>query len=127
VVHGESLTLDPPPALPGPAGLGNLAGVPPSRRARAPAACLDIHRLMPSFNASRRRFVQGLAIGGAAAGLGLWLPATARGAPGARGAGTLEGTRFDLSVGHAPVNYTGRRRLAVTVNGSVPGPLLRWK
>src|SRR5699024_5813117 len=55
VVHGESLTLDPPPALPGPAGLGNLAGVPPSRRARAPAACLDIHRLMPSFNASRRR------------------------------------------------------------------------
>ncbi len=82
---------------------------------------------MPSFNASRRRFVQGLAIGGAAAGLGLWLPATARGAPGARGAGTLEGTRFDLSVGHAPVNYTGRRRLAVTVNGSVPGPLLRWK
>lgn len=26
-----------------------------------------------------------------------------------------------------PVNYTGAQRLATTVNGSLPGPTLRWR
>ena len=74
---------------------------------------------------SRRRFVQGLAAGGAVAGLGLWPRAswaqTANAMP------TLRGTEFDLSIGETLVNYTGSTRPAVTINGTVPGPLLRWK
>jgi CopA family copper-resistance protein len=74
---------------------------------------------------SRRRFVQGLAAGGAIAGLGLWPRAswaqTAQTMP------TLRGTEFDLSIGETLVNYTGSTRPAVTINGTVPGPLLRWK
>ena len=73
---------------------------------------------------SRRRFVQGLAAGGAVAGLGLWPRAswaqTAHAMP------TLRGTEFDLSIGETLVNYTGSTRPAVTINGTVPGPLLRW-
>ncbi len=71
----------------------------------------------------RRRFVQGLAVLG---GLG------ASGVPGAlfaRGAtpDTLTGSTFDLSIGEAPVNITGRERMATLVNGLLPGPSLRWK
>jgi CopA family copper-resistance protein len=39
----------------------------------------------------------------------------------------LAGTRFDLSIGETLVNYTGKTRPAITINGSVPGPILRWK
>ena len=75
---------------------------------------------------SRRRFVQGLAGGGALAGLGLWPKASwALRAPGQME--VLAGTAFDLSVGETLVNYTGRTRPAVTINGTLPGPLLRWK
>ncbi|MEO8682172.1 MAG: copper resistance system multicopper oxidase, partial [Vicinamibacterales bacterium] len=39
----------------------------------------------------------------------------------------LSGTEFDLRVGATPVNITGASRTAITVNGSLPGPTLRWK
>ena len=39
----------------------------------------------------------------------------------------LAGTQFDLTIGYEQVNFTGKPRIATTVNGSVPGPLLRWK
>ncbi|KIQ96317.1 copper resistance system multicopper oxidase [Lysobacter sp. A03] len=76
---------------------------------------------------SRRRFVTGLAAGGLAAGMGIWrLPALA-----ATGQTptlqTLSGTDFDLSIGGSMVNFTGSARPAVTVNGSLPSPLLRWR
>ena len=74
---------------------------------------------------SRRRFVQGLAAGGAVAGLGLW-PQTGW-AQQSRKMPVLRGTEFDLSVGETLVNYTGQTRPAVTINGTLPGPLLRWK
>jgi len=74
---------------------------------------------------SRRRFVQGLATGGALAGLGLW-PQTGW-AQQSRKMPVLRGTEFDLSVGETLVNYTGQTRPAVTINGTLPGPLLRWK
>ena len=75
---------------------------------------------------SRRRFVQGLAAGGAVAGLGWW-PGTswAQTAPGNRN--VLAGTDFELSIGETPVNFTGRARNAITVNGSLPAPILRWR
>ncbi|HEY5849874.1 MAG TPA: copper resistance system multicopper oxidase [Lysobacter sp.] len=76
---------------------------------------------------SRRRFVTGLSAGGVAVGSGLWrLPAMA--ATGAATAPqTLTGTEFDLSIGTSPVNFTGHVRPAVTVNGSLPAPILRWR
>lgn len=75
---------------------------------------------------SRRRFVQGLATGGVLLGLGLWpRQSWALGSPGQPE--VLTGTDFDLSIGESPVNFTGSTRLAVTVNGSLPAPLLRWK
>jgi CopA family copper-resistance protein len=75
---------------------------------------------------SRRTFVKGLAVGGAAAGLGAWdLRALAQGAR--RSQEVLRGTSFDLAIGEAPMNFTGSGKIAQTINGSVPGPLLRWR
>ena len=75
---------------------------------------------------ARRRFVTGLAAGGVAAGAGLWrLPAHS--APLAGSAPTLTGTQFDLAIDATPVNLTGSPRPAVTVNGSLPAPVLRWR
>ena len=78
---------------------------------------------------ARRRFMQGLAAGGVLLGLPL-LAARAQGlSPGTR-TGTapeLRGTEFDLVLAETPVNFTGRPRMATTINGSIPGPTLRWR
>ena len=75
---------------------------------------------------SRRRFVQGLALGGTAAMLGgLAKPAWAMAATGQPN--TLSGTEFNLDIAETPVNFTGKARLATTVNGTLPGPTLRWR
>lgn len=81
------------------------------------------HVMTPSL--SRRCFVQGLAWGGLALGLGLQRLAYA----GERAAGpaVLSGSVFDLAIGEQEVNFTGRPRTAVTVNGSLPAPVLRWR
>lgn len=72
----------------------------------------------------RRRFVQGLALGGVAAGLGLWRnSAHAQTAPRAE----LRGNVFELEIGELPVDFTGRKRIATVVNGQLPAPLLRWR
>ena len=75
---------------------------------------------------SRRHFVQGLLAGGAVAGLGLW-PKTAWALKSPGQPEVLAGTRFDLSIGETPMNFTGATRTAITVNGSLPAPILRWK
>ena len=70
---------------------------------------------------SRRRFVQGLAAGGALAGLSLFpLPVWAA-------ARELTGHEFDLSISELPVNFTGRPDIATAINGQIPGPVLRWR
>ena len=74
---------------------------------------------------TRRRFVQGLAFAGLAGGSGL-LRAPARAASTATPQ-VLTGTTFDLAIGASEVNITGRPRPAITVNGSLPAPLLRWR
>ncbi|UOF17408.1 copper resistance system multicopper oxidase [Lysobacter capsici] len=79
-----------------------------------------------SIDAGRRRFVTGLAVGGLAAGSGLWRSAYA--APALAGAPqVLSGTEFDLSIGSSLANFTGNTRPAITVNGSLPAPILRWR
>ncbi len=77
----------------------------------------------------RRRFVQGLAAGGLLLGLGPMInPSWARSADTTTGyAPVLEGTEFDLTVAETPVNFTGSPRMATTINGSIPGPTLRWR
>ncbi len=76
------------------------------------------------MDTTRRRFVQGLALGGVAAGFGL-PRAWADSRPG--GPQVLRGSEFDLTIGETTVNYTGRPRLATTINGTLPGPTLRWR
>ena len=39
----------------------------------------------------------------------------------------LTGNEFDLFIGETPVNITGAARTAMTINGSLPGPILRWR
>ncbi|UZE32264.1 copper resistance system multicopper oxidase [Pseudomonas sp. B21-059] len=75
---------------------------------------------------SRRTFVKALAAGGVLVGLGLWRnPVWAISSPGQPE--VAAGTDFDLSIGQLPVNFSGQPRQAMTVNGSLPGPLLRWR
>ncbi|OMG66251.1 copper oxidase [Stutzerimonas balearica] len=76
-------------------------------------------------NQSRRTFVKSLAAGGAVAGLGLWQrPVWALTSPGQPT--VLSGTEFDLTIDSMSVDFTGKRRTAMAINGSIPGPLLRW-
>jgi CopA family copper-resistance protein len=75
---------------------------------------------------ARRRFVQGLASGGAIATFGMWSGnGHARAVP--RPVPELVGQDFELSIGRTAVDFTGRSRLATTVNGSLPGPTLRFR
>lgn len=77
---------------------------------------------------SRRRFVQGLAAGGAIAGLGLWPQrGLSQSQPPLGNRNILSGTEFDLVVGETPANFTGRTRPAITINGTIPAPILRWR
>src|SRR5262245_56670551 len=76
------------------------------------------------MSVSRRTFVKGLAAGGAVFAAGGWR------ALAQERAGTqqvLSGTSFDLAIGETPMNFTGSPRIAHTINGSIPGPLLRWR
>ncbi|MDM8351161.1 copper resistance system multicopper oxidase [Pseudomonas sp. sp1636] len=75
---------------------------------------------------SRRTFVKGLTAGGILAGLGLWrTPVWAVTSPGQPT--MLSGSDFELFIGATPVNITGAARTALTINGSLPGPILRWR
>ncbi|SEK87890.1 copper-resistance protein, CopA family [Atopomonas hussainii] len=75
---------------------------------------------------TRRTFVKGLAATGIFGGLGLWrTPVWAVTSPGQ--ANVLSGSVFDLSIDQLPVNFTGAARMAMAINGSIPGPTLRWR
>ena len=67
---------------------------------------------------TRRSFVEGLAATGIGARA---LSSSASAMP------ALAGNAFDLTIGALPVNVTGRPRVATAVNGSLPGPILRFR
>jgi FtsP/CotA-like multicopper oxidase with cupredoxin domain len=79
----------------------------------------------PTIHLPRRRFVQGLAVAGIGLGFGVVRPASAT--EPMRNAGELSGVDMTLDIRQAAVDFTGRARTAVTVNGGVPGPTLRWR
>jgi CopA family copper-resistance protein len=64
------------------------------------------------------------------AALALWRTpawATAAGGMPTVPSGRPYSTDFDLLIGETAVNFTGKARTAMTVNGGIPGPLLRWR
>lgn len=71
---------------------------------------------------TRRRLLHGMALGGAAVAL---QPLWALASPGQPT--VLAGTDVDLCIARTPVNITGKTVDAFTVNGSLPGPILRWR
>jgi len=91
---------------------------------RAAAGCA----LQPDL--SRRRFVQGLAAGSAALGMTpIFNIGDASAATGSKPTSVpvLSGTDFNLVIDETPVNFTGKTRMATTINGSIPAPVLRWR
>jgi len=78
---------------------------------------------------SRRKFVQGVAAGGALMGLGLSVNAQSNESVkrSFSRSNILNGSRFDLTYSPTKVNFTGVERFATAINGSVPAPVLRWK
>ncbi len=75
---------------------------------------------------SRRSFLQGIAAGGLLTAAGArssrsWAAQTTGNGQ------VLSGTDFDLLIGESPANFTGRTRTAITVNRSLPAPILRWR
>jgi len=76
----------------------------------------------------RRRFVQGMTAAGTIAGVGSGLlPGKALAASAHAQMPVLSGTRFDLTIALLRVNITGRPAIATAINGSIPGPVLRWR
>ena len=79
-----------------------------------------------SLTLTRRRFVQGVAAAG--------LAALVEGTFNQAGAETiahsppiLTGNHFDLAIEPYHVDFTGRRVKALAINGSLPGPTLKWR
>ena len=76
---------------------------------------------------SRRQFVKGLAVGGTMLGMGISPTALLASTDSTTQSPVLRGNRFDLSIAPLRVNFTGTERTATGINGSIPGPILRWK
>jgi CopA family copper-resistance protein len=81
---------------------------------------------------SRRRFVQGLTAGGVMATAPTMLQANQHTNQQISNSGfhktpELSGSLIELEVGQTPVNFSGRARLATTINGSIPAPTLRLR
>ena len=76
---------------------------------------------------SRRRFVTGAAAGSALLGFGISTHSPYAAASTRQPLPSLSGSNFDIDIGYKTVNYTGRERPATAFNGSVPGPILRWR
>ncbi len=78
-------------------------------------------------NPTRRKFLRGMVVGGVVAGLSPWGNLLAASAMPSNNSQILRGTEFDLTIAQSLVNFTGKPRLATTINGSVPGPTLHWR
>jgi CopA family copper-resistance protein len=75
---------------------------------------------------SRRRWLKGMISGSMVLALPSWLK-TGYGKAARRPVPVLDGSEFKLTIDRTPVNFTGQDRMAISVNGSVPAPVLRWR
>ncbi len=73
---------------------------------------------------TRRNVVKGLVAASALGGLGLWRP---HAWASSRDSFEAIGQHFELYIGQTAVNFTGKPRTALTINNSLPGPVLRWR
>lgn len=84
-----------------------------------------------AYSLSRRRFVLGTSAAVAGGGLSLTQQAISQEKVSSitfsDDTPVLSGTNFDLVIDYQTVNFTGSQRRAITVNGSLPAPTLRWK
>jgi FtsP/CotA-like multicopper oxidase with cupredoxin domain len=82
-----------------------------------------------SIKMDRRMLLKRAAVLGGGAALGALLPpwakSVAQGMPATMP--TLSGQDIKLVIGHTPITIDGKSAHAVTINGTVPGPLLRLK
>lgn len=77
---------------------------------------------------NRRHLLKATAAGGLVASASSLFPAWAKSAhAGNTGIFEQAGNSFDITVGHSKINIGGRSGHAITVNGTVPGPLLRFR
>ena len=90
--------------------------------------------IMLSSTLDRRALLRGAALTGSSLALSGAIPAWAMsGTMGmsktgkAQPTGVVSGEHIALSVGHVPFAVGGRSGHAITVNGSLPGPLIRLK
>ncbi|MFP6808145.1 MAG: copper resistance system multicopper oxidase [Pseudomonadales bacterium] len=77
---------------------------------------------MNNYSPTRRQFILGATTLLAAASFSRFAGASENGTQ-----SVLQGNQFNLDIGYTPVNLTGKDVIATTVNGSLPGPTLRWK
>ena len=84
-----------------------------------------------TLDPGRRLLLRAAALGGAGLGLGSLFPAWARngthGHEAAAGSETLSGEEIRLTVDRGAFSTAGRSGHAVTLNGTIPGPLLRLR
>ena len=84
--------------------------------------------LPPTLSAwSRRQFVTGMAAGSTLLGLGVAGKTSLARTAGRAAVPEIRGQEFDLDIGYRNVNFTGKERLGTVINGSIPGPILRWR
>jgi CopA family copper-resistance protein len=78
---------------------------------------------------SRRQFVTGVVAGSALMGSALNSSLALGNTQSKTNAipETLKGKQFNINTGYQPVNFTGVSRMATAFNGTVPGPILRWR
>jgi len=79
------------------------------------------------FFLARRRFVQGIAAAGVVLPLASALAPFAWAYDAVDGGSELKGNTFDLEIAPMQVNFTGKERTATTVNGLLPGPIIKLK
>ena len=79
-------------------------------------------------SAGRRRFIQSTAALGLLEAFRGIAPAYAQSVPGAGGEIRVGGDRIaNLVIDRTPFAFAGREGMAVTINGTVPGPILRFR
>ena len=83
---------------------------------------------MGTHDISRRSLMKGIGAAGMLAAMETLVPAFARTGSGATArTGELRGSVIDLTIAETPFRVGGRRGAAKTINGTLPGPIIRLK